>query len=67
MLEALHSRLALRWNVKQSKFMGAKDLRVEFLDFGCYRSAVDRLPDHIGWQRHWKKLGADVLKHRLCS
>src|SRR5690349_7186677 len=66
LLEALHPCLPLRWNVKQTELMAAKDLRVERLDLGCYRSAVDPLPNHAVRQQHWEKLGADALKHCLC-
>ena len=58
-----YNLLAVGWNVKVPQFLGTKDLRVELLDFACYRSAVDQLPDDTGWKRHREELGADVSSH----
>jgi hypothetical protein len=63
LLEALDTGLAFRWNMKESEFMGAKDLRIEVLDYGCYGRAVNPMPDHINRKRHRKELGADGFGH----
>jgi hypothetical protein len=63
-LEALQLGLTFRWDVKESEFMRAKDLSVEFLDFGCHGGAVTPMAGHTGWERDGKELGANVFDHR---